>query len=107
MNKESKYINKITLKKAFILFLILIIPTYSYAIKFKFKTADQNEFTLKAVFDNGIAIKAVADGAGITDYEVLFFKAGLHFLNFGIGINLEFRFRFFLQSLIQSFCYFY
>jgi|GEM_PF-1217134 len=87
------------LKKKIILLIIVFIPFFSFSIKFKFQDKNKKEYIIKGVFENGIAIKAVADGAGITDYEVLFIKAGFHFLDFGIGINLEFRFRFFLQSM--------
>jgi hypothetical protein len=84
-------------KFLFIIILsIFLFPIYINPIKFKFKDSLDREHIIQSVFDTGLSLKAVSDAVGITDYETLFSRVSFMFDEFGIGLNLEFRFRFFL-----------
>src|SRR4030043_1528685 len=82
-------------KLFFSFFLMTAIAVNINPIKFIIIDKDEKKLILQARFDTGTSLKAVADGYGTTDCLSVYFKPAFHIQDFGIGLDFDFRFRFF------------
>ncbi|MBN2544246.1 MAG: hypothetical protein JXB50_00525 [Spirochaetes bacterium] len=83
-------------KKIILIFFITAVLNINVnPIKFLIIDKDEKKLTLQSIFDCGTSMKAFSDGYGITDYLSIYLKPAFHINDFGIGLDIDLRFRFF------------
>ncbi len=82
-------------KLIFSFLLMTAVSAFINPIKFIVIDQDEKKLILQSRFDSGTSLKAAADGYGITDYLSIYFRPAFHIQDFGIGLDFDFRFRFF------------
>jgi hypothetical protein len=83
------------MKKYLCMILLLVISANLYPIKFTIDSKTENKIILQTIFGLGFSMDAVSDIFGTTEYQVFFVNTAFHVNDFGIGLNLKFRFKFY------------